>query len=213
MAPTVSALHLQRNDMPLWPSFSLSFSLFQHCTLWPVFIRSLSAYPLASLPMSVTPLRFSVSLHDYPLHFTHLPFHFLTIILTVHFKGGLLAWNKIKTQHIGTTKDIRVNYKLSYHWRGGNVHKAMTTLSVSHTHSHKASSELACDLDLTQSATFGHILGSVSDRGAIVLIKQDRGRVSERKRRRNKDSWVGLQDAMLFKGFCSGYCVSEVYLL
>lgn len=49
-------------------------------------------------------------------------------------------------------------------------------LSLSHTHSHKASSELACDLDLTQSATFGHILGSVSDRGAIVLIKQDRGR-------------------------------------
>lgn len=41
---------------------------------------------------------------------------------------------------------------------------------------------MACDLDLTQSATFGHILGSVSDRGAIVLMKQDRGRERARER-------------------------------
>jgi len=93
----------------------------------------------------------------------------------------------------------------------------MTTLSICLSFSHtltKASSELACDLDLTQSVTFGHILGSVSDRGPIVLIRQDRRkRVSEKKRRRDKNSWVGLQGAMLFKGSCSRYCVSEVDLL
>lgn len=36
----------------------------------------------------------------------------LTITLSVHFKGGLLAWNKIRKPHIGETQDIKVNYTL-----------------------------------------------------------------------------------------------------
>lgn len=60
-----------------------------------------------------------VSLHTiipFISHMSSLSFpNSLTIILSVHFKGGILACNKIKKDTLGQKKDIRVNYTLSYH--------------------------------------------------------------------------------------------------